>query len=238
MFRAKIIIQFKNGQILSYANKYLEEKTGTDNAGNVDVYNEQDEVIGQFDATTPLFKGYPELNYYYTGYGDDTYEDQTGKGKLKGDYDYLASQIGETGLVKFPEEDDTHADTTELVRDGIKKQFNTADIVSVEINEDWVPFPYGRESSYRVDKTKRHFIDFGEEKQTKLRCFDRGPNFNENFEREYEYIPTPVLKIEDNSLVVVNASEYDDTVTKEDEFGYTVYGIKNNKKSGVAFLAK
>ena len=93
MFRAQIIIQFTNGQILSYANKDLAEKEGTDEAGTQPIYDREDNVIGNADVTTPLFKGYPEYNYYYTGYGNDTFDDQTGSGKVKGDFEFIKGQI-------------------------------------------------------------------------------------------------------------------------------------------------
>lgn len=227
MFRAQIIIQFTNGQVLSYANKDLAEKEGTDEAGTQPIYDREDNVIGNADVTTPLFKGYPEYNYYYTGYGNDTFDDQTGTGKVKGDFEFIKGQIGGSGLLKFPE----NGQTTLLERNGIKKSFSAADIVSVEIKEDWVPFPYGRESSYRLDKHKKHFLDCNESAQRKLKKFDTGPDFNEHITYETGYIPQPIVK----DGVVVNASEFDEVVETTVKYGKEYYGIKNGKKSGIVF---
>lgn len=227
MFRAQIIIQFKNGQIFSYANKELAEKTGDDGAGVQPIYDINDEVVGEADVTTPLFKGYPEYNYYYTGYGNDTYDDQTGTGKVKGDFEFIKNQIGGTGLLKFPED----SQTTIIERSGIKKSFKAEDIVSVEIREDWVPFPYGRESSYRIDKTKKHFLE-NEHVWRKLKKFDTGPDFNEHITYDTGYIPQPIIK----DGVVVNASEFDEVVETNVKYGKEYYGVKNGKKSGIVFV--
>lgn len=232
MFRAQIIIQFTNGQVLSYANKFLADKKGTDEAGEQPIYNRNDEIIGRADVTTPLFKGYPEFNYYYTGYGTDDFDAQNTLGKVKGDFEHLKAQVGGTGFLKFPEADKNHGDTEILERDGVKKMFKASEVVSIEIKEDWVSYPYGREASYKVDKHKKHFLDCNESVQRKLKGFDAGPDFNENKRYDTGYIPQPIVK----DGVVVNASEFDEVVEINVKFGKEYYGVKNNKKSGTVFV--
>lgn len=232
MFRAQIIIQFTNGQILSYANKFLADKEGTDEAGEQPIYNREDEKIGTADVTTPLFKGYPEYNYYYTGYGTDDFEAQNALGKVKGDFEHLKAQIGETGFLKFPEANEAHGDTEILERDGVKKMFKASEVVSIEIKEDWVAFPYGREASYKVDKHKHHFLDCNESAQRKLKGFDVGPDFNKHLRYDTGYIPQPrILNGE-----VANRNDYDEIIETNVKGGKEIYGIINGKKSAIVFV--
>lgn len=266
MIRGQIIITLSNGRVISYANKYLTKKAGidengnplTDNAGTKKIYDrfgkpvmvvvEGEEVQLEEDVSTPLFDGFPEFNYYYTGYGDDTYDDQTGVGKIKGDYEYLVSQLGVVGndCLRFPEADENHGDTTELIRkttstvNGVetysREQIAAKEVISIKIKEDWVNFPYGRESGYNLSKMSPNFMGFRESFEIKQKGFDRGPDFNKNKKYEDDVIPAPICKIENGEVVVSNTYEFDDVVIKQVKNGYEVFGVKNDKKSATVFV--
>lgn len=146
MIAAKIIIETQDGCQYSYVNKYLTAKSGNDGEGHT------------------LFAGIPEDLYYYTGAGTDTYANQTGLGKAKGDYDHIKEKAdSRTGLIGFPEADSTHADTYELIRthdfkDAISNDrgsINAADVKMVKLVEREVeyPFPYLRDNETRTNQT-------------------------------------------------------------------------------------
>lgn len=249
MIRGQILITLSDGQVVCYANKYLVKKTGTDEAGTKEVLDTEGNVVEERDVSTPLFEGYPEYNYYYTGSGNDTFEDQTGLGKIKGDFDYLTEQLGVVGndLLRFPEADENHGDTFELIRlatstvNGApsysKKKISTKEVVSITIKEDWVTFPYGRESGYQLSKNSDNFMGFQESQDRKKRKM-RGPDFDKYKKSDNGFIPNPQLKLKDGNLVVVNADEFDETVTSfKPGIGYEVYGLKNGKQSGLSFVS-
>lgn len=99
MIEARIIIETNDGCQYSYVNKFLAEKTGDDGENHT------------------KFAGFPEKSYYYTGYGDDKYENQTDLGMAKADFEYIKSQVDlGTGTIQWPEGDSTHTDTDILVR--------------------------------------------------------------------------------------------------------------------------
>lgn len=280
MIRGQIIIVLSNGETISYANKYLEKKAGVDEDGNplmdnseprilydrfgkeIKVLNENGEEVTATEKTaTPLFDGFPGANYYYTGAGNDTYDDQTRKGKIKGDYEYLSGQLGVAGntYLRFPEADKKHGDTTELIRKSStvtngeetlnKTKIKTDEIVSIKVVESWVSFPYGRESGYNLSKNDPNFLGFRESWERKFKDFDRGPDFNKTEKFDTGYIPAPILsyKPENEEVVVENKEEYDyedgdykyviNTLKHGGEvYGYEVYGIKNGKTSATSFL--
>lgn len=259
MIRGQIIITLTDGQIISYANKYLTAKTGTDNAGTAPVIGPDGNQILKADGTgmtkdisTPLFAGFPEYSYYYTGAGEDKFEDQTGLGKIKGDFDYLVDQLGVAGntLLRFPEADADHGDTTELVRkststvsgigvdSNMRAQVLTEEVVSIKIKEDWVNYPKGRESGYQLSKQSPNFLGFQETKERKEKGFDCGPDFNAHITYDTGFLPNPILTMEEGELIIKNEAEYDDvSINVLNDIGYEVYGIKNGKKSGISFIA-
>lgn len=219
MIRASITLTFKSGQKFSYANKNLVDKSGDDGEGNL------------------KHKGRDCFFYAYTGCGDDTFDDQTGKGKCKGDYEFLKGQIGGSGLLKFPED----GDTTELVRkrditDKPLDRFSIAasELVAVAVKEVWARYPEtdNRESGYMLPKDSANFAGFRETEDIK----DRGPDFDAFKTFDDGYIPKPIVEYDGSVITVKNQNEYDETVTTEDKDGIYVYGIKNGKKSGSTFI--
>ena len=264
MIRGQILITLSDGQVICYANKFLTKKSGldeegkplTDNAGTKVVLDvngnpvldeDGNEVVR--DVSTPLFEGFPEYNYYYTGAGNDKYENQTGLGKIKGDFEYLTEQLGVVGndLLRFPEADENHGDVFELIRaststvNGVpsysKKKVANKEVVSITIKEDCVTFPYGRESGYQLSKESDNFMGFQESKDRKERKM-RGLDFDKYKKIDNGFIPNPKLKIEDGNLVIVNVDDFDETITTfKPGIGYEVYGKKNGKQSGLSFIA-
>lgn len=240
MIRGQIIITFKDGRSVEYANRFLAEKTGTDEAGIqnvVDRYGREIEGADgkplTRDVSLPLFAGYPGASYYYTGFGNDTYDKQTGPGKIKGDYEKLLAQIGGAGKLKFPEADENHGDTEILERrlEGggfSRRSFNAADVVSVSIKEDWVRFPYGRLSGYTTDQQDPNFLDFNETEERKLKGYPRGPDFDAGKRYDNGYIQAPIIE----SGKVVNSGYYDELVAD----GESVYGVKNGRKSARSYF--
>lgn len=269
MVRGRIIIRLVDGTEVSYANKYLYKKAGldadgnpkTDNAGVKKLYDRYGKPIMIYDketgtevqaeenVSTPLFDGYPEHSYYYTGYGDDTFDDQTELGEIKADYEYLKNQLGVAGntLLRFPEKDESHGDTMELVRlttsvvNGVETysriSIEMEKVVSITIKEDWATFPYGRESGYQLSKMSPNFMGFHETEEIKLKDFDRGPDFNKNIKYDNGFIPNPKLAFNKaGTLVCKNESDYDEIVTTELKDGFEVYGILNGKKTGKTYI--
>lgn len=264
MIRGQIIITLSDGSVLNYANKYLTPKAGkdengkplTDEAGTTKVLDfmgnpildENGEEVTR-DISTPLYDGNPGYNYYYTGAGNDKFENQTGLGKIKGDFEHLSEQLGVVGndLLRFPEADEDHNDTFEIIRhttstvNGVpsysRKKIAMKEVVSITIKEDWVNFPYGRESGYQLSKDSPNFMGFHEAEDRKQRMM-RGPDFDKFKKSDNGFIPNPSLSIVDNELVVNNEEDYDEVVNKETENGYEVYGILNGKKSGVSYISK
>lgn len=266
MIRGQIIITLSNGRVISYANKYLTKKAGTDENGNpltdeagtkklydrfgnpIMVVKDGEEVQLEEDVSTPLFDGFSEFNYYYTGYGNDTFDKQTGLGKIKGDYEYLVNQLGVVGndCLRFPEADEEHGDTTELIRkttstvNGVetysREQIAAKEVISIKIKEDWVNFPYGRESGYNLSKMSPNFMGFRESYEIKQKGFDRGPDFNKNKKYEDDIVPAPVCKIVDGNVIVENNFEFNEVVSTPVKNGFEVFGIKNDKKSATVFV--
>lgn len=252
MVRGEILITLKDGSVVSYANKFLADKdiTLTDEAGTQKVLDrfgqpvldEKGEEV-TVDISTPLFKGYDEVSYYYTGAGNDTFEDQTGLGKIKGDYEYLTQQLGVVGndVLRFPEASEEHDDTKELVRkvtstvNGVptfsRKQIATEAVASISIRETWVNYPFGRESGYQLSKASNNFMGFNESEMIKLKDL-RGPDFNKNLKFDNGYLPNPIIE----NGVVVNEEEFDEVVVENVKNGKEYYGIKNGKKSGKTFV--
>jgi hypothetical protein len=160
MIQARIVLNLIDGKSINYANKYLYDKTvgGT---------------VKDDGANNLLFNGFDGKSYYYTGYGNDTYADQTKAGEIKADYEALVTQVNAgTGFIKFAEADSTHATTTILERKNIdsingapcyvRTQVKAADVLSIQVVEEWVPYPTGREAGYRLPKSDIHFAGFNE----------------------------------------------------------------------------
>ena len=163
MIRGIINIRLNDGTLYSYANKYQYDKTvgGT-------VLN---------DGATPsnlLYVG--AGSYYYTGYGNDTYDKQTNKGEIKADFEYLNSQLGQDGdeFLLFPEADAKHTDTSILERPVCMNVAQTpamsrvkiqiGKINSIFVSEKWVSYPdsNNRESGYTLPKSSPDFHGFNE----------------------------------------------------------------------------
>ncbi|MDR0675845.1 MAG: hypothetical protein LBF97_02255 [Elusimicrobiota bacterium] len=152
MFSGSILIRLKDGQEINYANKYLTSKTTiVDSTG------------------LHILTGEPTFCYYFTNVDPDTFEQQTGKGKIKGDYDYLVGQLSGSGYLKFPEADATnHADIDELIRHNNdmpksvnaiwKKKIKIADIVSIDVITKFISSPYSdREGAERLPRNHPDF---------------------------------------------------------------------------------
>lgn len=273
MVRAEIIIKLSDGTIFSYANKYLYKKAGVDKENNPltdeatprqifdrfgkAILDKEGKEVYQ-ETETPLFDGISGVSYFYTGAGNDTYDDQTNLGEVKADYEYLREQIGVVGntYLRFPEADENHGDVTEIVRkksstvNGVETyarlNISVDKIVSISVSETWVNFPFGRESGYNFAKQSVNFLGFNETEERKLKDFDRGPDWNREVRFDTGYVPNPILKY-DNGLVIENEKDFDECVVKETDRGYEVYGIytitkpngkTQEKKSGIVFLAK
>lgn len=89
-------------------------------------------------------KGKNEQYYAYTNEAGDQFTDQDGAGKAMGDYNSLVAQIGETGLVTWPEGGTTLVRKNKgnslaaksMVRTTIpKKMISSVVLVEQEINE-------------------------------------------------------------------------------------------------------
>lgn len=240
MIRGQILITLRDGRVIEYANRFLAEKTGTDEAGIQNVVDRYGrEITGADgspltrDVSLPLFAGYPGASYCYTGFGNDTYEGQTGLGKIKGDFEKLKGQIGAAGNLKFPEADENHGDTEILERrkegGAFSRQIiSAADVVSVSIKEDWVRFPYGRLSGYTTDQQDPNFLDFSETEERKLKGYSRGPDFDARKRYDNGYIQAPVIE----NGKVVNSDYYDELVANDE----SVYGVKNGRKSARSYF--
>lgn len=273
MVRAEIIIKLSDGTVLSYANKYLYRKAGldkeynplTDGAKPRQIFDRFGNPILDKDGKevyqetkTLLIDGIPGVSYFYTGAGNDIYDNQTKLGEVKADYEYLKNQLGvaDNTYLRFPEANEAHEDTDVLVRqktstvNGVptfsRINVKTDEIVSITVLETWVNFPYGRESGYNLSKQSVNFLGFNETEERKLKDFDRGPDWNKEVRFDTGYVPNPILKY-DNGLVIENEKEFDECVVKETDRGYEVYGVytitkpngkTQEKKSGIVFLAK
>lgn len=71
---------------------------------------ENNETVKYVNSTTQDTMGKNGLYYSYSNEAGDTFDNQTGPGKAKGDYDNLVAQIKGSGLITWPE------GGTELVR--------------------------------------------------------------------------------------------------------------------------
>lgn len=279
MIAGQIIITLTDGSRLAYANKYLYKKAGinkdgtpkTDNAGTRKLYDrygkpimiikDGKEVQAEEDISTPLFDGFAERSYYYTGYGDDKYDNQTNYGEIKKDFEFLKNQLGVVGntQLRFPEDYDTESavtseigGTTELLRrkttviNGVethsRTQIFTNEVVSITVSEAWVNFPFGRESGYNLSKSDPNFLGFNETLERKLKDFDRGPDWNKAKRFDTGFIPNPVVNIskDGKDIEVLNSGAYD-TMEKKAVYrmgelvGYEVCGVVNGKKSGITY---
>lgn len=257
MIRGEILITLKNGHCISYANKYLTEKTGTDEVGMTTIYDAQtfepvmvDDSSYQEDMSTPLFKGVDGEYYCYTGSGNDMYTNQTGLGKIKGDYEYLLAQVGVVGndYLRFPEADSTHADTTDFIRETVrdvtsnetefKEKILCSEIETITVNERWIEYPYGREAGYMLPKDSLNFYGYNESKERKIRNVYVGPDFDAHKKFDTGFIPNPALEIVNGELVVANNKDYDSVVIDETDKYFTAYGVLNGKKSGLSTISK
>lgn len=238
MIKGQIIIKLSDGSSIAYANKYLAEKTGDD---------------GLKPEANLKFAGFPEYSYYYTGFGDDRYSDQLGAGKIKGDYDFLLKQVDVAGneYLRFPEiieegkatNEGNSGDTT-LVRNvsstinsGVtKRRLNIAvnEIVSISVSEEWVNFPYGRESGYNIPKASNNFYGFNETEARKAKGVDRGPDFDKYKKYSHGYIPAPIVYVNsDGKFLVKNKNEYKKIIQSVDiHGGNNVYGIVEVTRNG------
>jgi len=84
------------------------------------------------------------LYYSYTGNDGDKLENQIGAGKVLGDFETLVSQIGETGLVTWPEggtvlerKNNDQSLKNESVKRFVltKKSIASIEIIETEVNE-------------------------------------------------------------------------------------------------------
>lgn len=203
MISATILIKLIDGSVYSYANKYLVEKTGYDGYIN----------------PTPLFKGYDSKSYYYTNLGNDKYEDQTGLGKIKGDFEYLENQIlaGGEDFILFPEADEDHNGTSTLVRKNNNsinggKNFNREKIkansvISIEVQETFVDYPYGRESGYNLPKDDPNFRGFNE--YAEITKEEKGEDFDAHKDDYLCYVPEPLLSLSGTTLTIENFNDFD-----------------------------
>lgn len=250
MIKGNIILTFKNGNILQYANKFLVEKTGNDG------YTKDNK-----DMSTPLVSGIPGVCYYYTGLGNDEYKDQTGLGKILGDYNYFVEQIGKSGKLKFPEANKNHGDIEEIERDsqyiGINSQLTksrytglASELVSVSVQEEWVSFPdsNNRESGYTFPKSSDNFRGFQESKEPPVGLNEERPNFDEHITYDNGFIPNPILSLDNNNVLIIeNEKEYTEVFSKRTKNGYECYGVSEKrdindniigkKTSGTSFIA-
>lgn len=112
MIKARIILTLINGERITYVNEITQDTLG--------------------------------INSQYYGYENsetDTFEDQTGNGKIKGDLDSILDQLGNTGLLIFPENGNTASlgrknNTQSLAQiSKIRKYILIQHIVSVEVVE-------------------------------------------------------------------------------------------------------
>jgi hypothetical protein len=154
MFAGSILIKLKNGDQINYVNKYLIKKTGDDGAGNT------------------KYEGEPCHTYMWTGRGNDKLSDQTGKGKIIGDYDYIINQfnIETEDYIMFPEINaTTHGDTEDLIRHNndfylanteatITTKIKAGNIASIELITRWIYSPFdNKEGSYVLPTDNPYF---------------------------------------------------------------------------------
>lgn len=78
--------------------------------GYIEIRLENGDVVTYVNSTVQDTLGKNGLFYSYSNESGDEYINQTGAGKLKGDYDTLVAQIGGTGAITWPE------GGTELIR--------------------------------------------------------------------------------------------------------------------------
>jgi hypothetical protein len=153
MFAGSILIKLQNGDQINYVNKYLVKKSGDDGVGNT------------------KFEGEPCHTYMWTGRGDDTLADQTDKGKIIGDYNWIMGQfnIESDDYIMFPELNASHGDTEDLVRHNndfyltnaeatISTKIKAGNIASIELITRWIYSPFdSKEGSYVLPTDNPYF---------------------------------------------------------------------------------
>ena len=242
MIKGQIVIKLTDGSSIIYANKYLAKKEG---------FNGYD---AEEDPKNKMFDGFSEYSYYYTGYGCDTYENQTEAGMIKADYEYLVKQIDVAGkeYLRFPENYETkkaevgeltndNIGTTTLVRNtsstinsGITKKrtsVSVSEIVSINVREEWVNYPYGRESGYNLPKSDSNFYGFQETAERKAKGVDKGPDFNAHATKWNGYIPTPTIKYNyDGTFYVIDKDLFDKVEVRNGSLCGVIYTEYNDAK--------
>ena len=115
MIKAQIMINLLDGSTIRYVNKIVQDINGKN---------------GEY--------------YAYTNETGDKLENQDGAGKALGDYNSLVGQIGETGLVVWPEggtflerknTDQSKADVSRIRTTLPKKMISSVVLVEQELNE-------------------------------------------------------------------------------------------------------
>lgn len=242
MIKGQIVIKLTDGSSIIYANKYLAKKEG------INGYDSETEPKNK------IFDGFPEYSYYYTGYGCDKYEDQTKAGMIKADYEYLVKQIDVVGkeYLRFPENyEKEQAEIGELVDDkigtitlvrntsstinsGITKKrtsVSVSEIVSINVREEWVNYPYGRESGYNLPKSDPNFYGFQETLERKAKGADKGPDFNAHIKSWNGYVPMPIVKYNyDGTYYVVNKNDFDKVEIRNDVLCGVILADYNGEK--------
>lgn len=250
MVRANILIQLKSGRVISYANKYIRAKKGSDAFEVVSILDVQtlepifDKKLGYLrqKTNTQKFKGKNCCYYCYTGKGNDTYEKQSQPGFVKYDYEFLLNQLDVVGkeFLEFPEKNEgyyvSYEGVDELVRekgDGsiIREKIRISQIESITVNEAIIDHPFYDENA-RVDKESIYYLPGNELESRKLRNYDRGPDFGKNWKtcediieqnRKKREKKESVLKFDLYSaqeLVKIFESHRDDPVKDYNHDGY------------------
>lgn len=164
MFAGYILIKLQNGDQIAYANKYLVAKSGDDGEGNTKLAGE------------------PGYCYYWTGRGDDKLANQTGPGKIIGDYDKIIGQwhLEQDDFLFFPEADASHGDIIDLIRHNndfwltntdaqVQTRVKVGQISSIELITRWVYAPLeGREGSYVLPTDNPYFRGTNEYMEHKI----------------------------------------------------------------------
>ena len=70
---------------------------------HIEIKLDDNEIIKYVNSTVQDELGKSDLYYSYSNEDGHKFEDQTGPGKAKGDYDTLTAQLGGTGLLTWPE---------------------------------------------------------------------------------------------------------------------------------------
>ena len=236
MLRAYILIQTKDLKQYSYANKYLTSKSGEDGEGH------------------KKYAGKAGVNYYYTGYGDDTYDDQTELGMAKGDYEYiLESSLSDVNdYLQFPEADSDHGAVEEIVRSPVvvksglaerRIKIRVEDIVSVQLIEEDVQFPFEELRSNDPHKDDENIIQA---------VGTSGPIY-EILTTDTITVPLIQATISGSTVTITNFDKYSAVYYRKIvDGGFTkltsntlsvsdwaeIYGVWNGKKSAIKYVKK